>query len=166
MNKLPLGALQCRAPKVQEKRIAVRERIGQSLDGRLLPQPGYGPVYVCMCVGITGVGSGGGHVPPTFERGGGQRYVCAPPPHFQAQNLGLGIEPTDICDVTLAWLASRCWAIRHTSELYFVPRPFTSGGNGNGRGEPNGCWARQMCPPPPHILSRSYAVVYVGLCCK
>ena len=26
--------------------------------------------------------------------------------------------------------------IRHTSELYFVPRPFT-GGNGNGRGEPN-----------------------------
>ena len=26
--------------------------------------------------------------------------------------------------------------IRHTSELYFVPRPF-SGGNGNGRGEPN-----------------------------
>ena len=50
--------------------------------------------------------------PPTFESGGGgwgQRYVCAPP-HFQTQNLGLGIEPTDICDVTLAWLASRCWA--------------------------------------------------------
>ena len=42
-----------------------------------------------------------------------------PPPHFQTQNVGLGIEPTDICDVTLplAWLASRCWA-------------------------------RQMCPPP------------------
>ena len=59
-------------------------------------------------------------MPPTFERGGGKlRYVCAPPPHFQTQNLGLGIEPTDICDVTLAWLASRCWA-------------------------------RQMCPPPPH----------------
>ena len=32
------------------------------------------------------------------------------PPHFQTQNLGLGIEPTDICDVTLAWLASRYWA--------------------------------------------------------
>ena len=32
------------------------------------------------------------------------------PPHFQTQNLGLGIEPTDICDITLAWLASRCWA--------------------------------------------------------
>ena len=48
--------------------------------------------------------------PPTFQSGGGggQRYVCAP--HFQTQNLGLGIEPTDICDVTLAWLASRCWA--------------------------------------------------------
>ena len=32
-----------------------------------------------------------------------------PPPHFQTQNLGLGIEPTDICDVTLAWLASRVY---------------------------------------------------------
>ena len=73
-------------------------------------------------------GAGGGMCPPTFERGG-QRYVCAPPPHFQTQNVGLGIEPTDICDVTLAWLASRCWA-------------------------------RQMCPPP-HILSRSYAVACV-----
>ena len=39
--------------------------------------------------------------------GGGQSYVCAPPPHFQTLNLGLGIEPTDICDITLAWLASR-----------------------------------------------------------
>ena len=28
-------------------------------------------------------------------------------------------------------------SIRHTSELYFVPRPF-SARNGNGRGEPNG----------------------------
>ena len=54
--------------------------------------------------------SGGGHVPPphthTLFRVGGQRYVCAPPPHththFQTQNLGLGIEPTDICDVTLS----------------------------------------------------------------
>ena len=71
----------------------------------------------------TGVGSGGG---PTFERGGGAKICLCPPPHFQTQNLGLGIEPTDICDVILAWLASRCWA-------------------------------RQMCPPP-HILSRSYAV--------
>ena len=34
------------------------------------------------------------------------------PPYFQTQNLGLGIEPTDICDVTLVRLASRCWA-RH-----------------------------------------------------
>ena len=64
--------------------------------------------------GSTGVGSGGGgaggHVPPpTFERGGAKICLC-PPPHFQTQNLGLGIEPTDICDVTLAWLASRCWA--------------------------------------------------------
>ena len=47
--------------------------------------------------------------PPTFESGGG-KDMFVPPPHFQTQNLGLGIEPTDICDVTLAWLASRCWA--------------------------------------------------------
>ena len=54
-------------------------------------------------------GRGGGMCPPTFESGGGQRYVCAPPlsdPEFRP----IGIEPTDICDVTLAWLASRCWA--------------------------------------------------------
>ena len=78
----------------------------------------------------TGVGSGGGgggHVPPPrFWEGGGGGKDMFVPPHFQTQNLGLGIEPTVICDVTLAWLASRCWA-------------------------------RQMCPPP-HILSRSYAV--------
>ena len=50
----------------------------------------------------------GGHVPPppTFESGGG-KDMFVPPPHFQTQNLGLGIEPTDICHVTLAWLASR-----------------------------------------------------------
>ena len=89
---------------------------------------------VCEIVGVHVIhwrrkrgGARGGMCPPTFESGGGQRYVCAPP-HFQTQNVGLGIEPTDICDVTLAWLASRCWA-------------------------------RQMCPPPLHILSRSYAVV-------
>ena len=50
-------------------------------------------------------GARGACAPPHFSEGG-QRYVCAPPPHFQTQNLGLGIEPTDICDVTLAWLAS------------------------------------------------------------
>ena len=69
-------------------------------------------IYVYM---FTGVGSGGGGQgacapPPTFERGGGGAQICLCPPHFQTQNLGLGIEPTDICDVTLAWLASRCWA--------------------------------------------------------
>ena len=58
-----------------------------------------------------------------WRRNRGSKGACAPPPHFsewgkamfvlthfQTQNLGLGIEPTDICDVTLAWLASRCWA--------------------------------------------------------
>ena len=35
--------------------------------------------------------------------------MFVPPPHFQTQNLVLGIEPTDICDVTLAWLASRVY---------------------------------------------------------
>ena len=49
--------------------------------------------------------------PPTLLRvGGGGGKDMFVPPHFQTQNLGLGIEPTDICDVTLAWLASRCWA--------------------------------------------------------
>ena len=132
MNKLPLGALHFRAPKVQEKRIAVRERIGQSLHGRPPPASAWLCMYVCRYHWRRKRGGGGGMCPPTFERGGGKDMFV--PPHFQAQNLGLGIEPTDICDVTLAWLASRCWA-------------------------------RQMCPPP-HILSRSYAVVYVGLCCK
>ena len=42
------------------------------------------------------------------------------PPHFQTQNLGLGIEPTDICDVTLAWLASRCWARQMCPPPHFV----------------------------------------------
>ena len=85
----------------------------------------------------TGVGSGGGGggkgdmCPPPLFRVGGQRYVCAPPPHFQIQNLGLGIEPTDICDVTLAWLASRCWA------------------------------RQMCPPTHTHILSRSYAVELV-----
>ena len=72
---------------------------------------------MCWCgrpVHYTGVGSGGGAgrggmCPHSFERGGG-KDMFVPPPHFQTQNLGLGIEPTDICDVTLAWLASRCWA--------------------------------------------------------
>ena len=38
---------------------------------------------------------------------------------FKTQNLGLGIEPTDICDVTLARLASRCWA-RQMCPPHFV----------------------------------------------
>ena len=46
--------------------------------------------------------------PPTFESGGGGKGMFVPP-HFQTQNLGLGIEPTDICDVTLAWLVSRVY---------------------------------------------------------
>ena len=57
-------------------------------------------------------GGQGGMCPPThFREWGGGAKICLcppPPPHFQTQNLG--IEPTDICDVTLAWLASRCWA--------------------------------------------------------
>ena len=71
----------------------------------------------------TGVGTGGG------GQGG---FVPAPPPpphtHFQTQNLGLGIEPTDICDVILAWLASRCWARQmcpphtHTHFVTFLRR--------------------------------------------
>ena len=47
---------------------------------------------------------------PSFSEGGGAKLCLCPPPHFQTQNLGLGIEPTDICDITLAGLASRCWA--------------------------------------------------------
>ena len=45
--------------------------------------------------------------PPLLRVGGKDMFV---PPHFQTQNLSLGIGPTDICDVILAWLASRCWA--------------------------------------------------------
>ena len=68
-------------------------------------------------------GGARGHAPPTFQRGGGgQRYVCAPP-HFQTQNLGLGIEPTDICDVTLAWLASRCCPADVPPTFCHVPTP-------------------------------------------
>ena len=63
----------------------------------------------CRAHIYTGVGTGGQGgacaPPPTFQRGGKDMFV-RPPPHFQTQNLGLGIEPTDICDVTLAWLAS------------------------------------------------------------
>ena len=47
----------------------------------------------------TGVGSGGG----------GGRYVCAPPlsdPEFRPRHRAY----TDICDVTLAWLASRVYS--------------------------------------------------------
>ena len=47
-------------------------------------------------------------MPPLLRVGGGNG-MFVPPPHFQTQNLGLGIEPTDICDVTLAWLASRVY---------------------------------------------------------
>ena len=77
---------------------------------------------------ITGVGSGGqgGMCPPLLRVGGKDMFV-PPPPLSDPEFRPIGIEPTDICDVTLAWLASLCWA-------------------------------RQMCPPP-HILSRSYAVV-------
>ena len=51
-------------------------------------------------------------------------------------------------DVSAAWPA----CIRHTSELYFVPRALTaciSARNGNFRGEPNGpaCWRPPFCPP-------------------
>ena len=81
---------------------------------------------------FTGVGTGGGargHVPPPlFRGGGGQRYVCDPPlsdPEFRPRH-----RPTDICDVTLAWLASRCWARQmcpppHTHTFCHVPTPFT-----------------------------------------
>ena len=74
--------------------------------------------------------------PPHFsEWGGGAKICLCPPPHFQTQNLGLGIEPADICDVTLAWLASRCWARQ------MCPPPHTH----------------------THILSRSYAVAWLHI---
>ena len=50
------------------------------------------------------------------------------PPHFQTQNLGLGIETTDICDVTLAWHASRCWARQMCPPTFcHVPTPLNWG---------------------------------------
>ena len=54
---------------------------------------------------VTGVGTGGGGamgacVPPPLFRGGGAKICLCPPPTFRP-----GIEPTDVCDVTLAWLA-------------------------------------------------------------
>ena len=49
-------------------------------------------------------------LPSTILGGGGAKICLCSPPHFQTQNLDLGIEPTDICDVTLARLALRCWA--------------------------------------------------------
>ena len=71
----------------------------------------------------TGVGSGGGG---SFESGGGAKICLCPPPHFQTQNLSLGIGPTDIGDVILAWLASRCWAPSdvppHTHFVTFLRR--------------------------------------------
>ena len=73
----------------------------------------------------TGVGTGKGargHVPPTFQSGGGGKDMFVPT-HFQTQNLGLGIGPTDICDVTLAWLASRCWARQMCPPPHFVHVP-------------------------------------------
>ena len=57
-----------------------------------------------------GARRGGCPPPPLFRVGGGGGAKICLCPHFQTQNLGLGIEPTDICDVTLARLASRCWA--------------------------------------------------------
>ena len=42
-------------------------------------------------------------MPPHFSEGGGGKDMFVPP--FQTQNLGLGIEPTDICDVTLIGVA-------------------------------------------------------------
>ena len=80
----------------------------------------------------TGVGSGraggGACAPPPLLRVGGGGKDMFVPPHFQTKNLGLGIEPTDMCDVPLAWLASRCWARQmcpppHTHTFCHVPTP-------------------------------------------
>ena len=78
---------------------------------RRVPLPQKQPKNLERKVLDTGVGTGGarGACSPLFRGGGGPK-ICLCPPHFQTQNLDLGIEPTDICDVTLAWLASRCWA--------------------------------------------------------
>ena len=74
----------------------------------------------------TGVGTGGGKggmCPPTlFRVGGGEKICLCPPTLSDPEFRPIGIEPTDICDITLAGLASRCWA-------------------------------RQMCPPPPHFVT-------------
>ena len=64
------------------------------------------PVIVNLLAKSTGVGTGGGGrgaCAPTLFRVGGGKDMCVPPPHFQTQNLGLGIEPTDICDMTSLW---------------------------------------------------------------
>ena len=83
--------------------------------------------------GRGGGGRGGRTTPPPYishwrrNRGGGKgalfrvgrgKDMFVPPPQFQTQNLGpehrhRAIEihrATDICDVTLARLTSRCWA--------------------------------------------------------
>ena len=64
--------------------------------------------------------------PPLLRVGGGGGKDMFVSPHFQTQNVGLGIEPTDICDVTLAWLASRCWARQMWSSMV-DPRKQKSG---------------------------------------
>ena len=68
-------------------------------------------------------GGRGACAPPLFRVGGGGKDMFVPP-HFQTQNLGLDIEPTDICDVTLARLASRCWARQMCPPTFcHVPTP-------------------------------------------
>ena len=126
---------------------------------------------------------------PHFSEGGGGKDMFVPPPHFQTQNLGLGIEPTDICDVTLARFASRCWArqmcpprggSRNSLRGGSGPEFFEGGGGvrvqvrGNfhiltskkKQKQPLKGGLNPLTPPPsgsatapPHILSRSYAVL-------
>ena len=44
-------------------------------------------------------------------------------PEFRPRH---SIEPTDICDVTLAWLASRCWARQMCPPTFcHVPTPLS-----------------------------------------
>ena len=66
-------------------------------------------------------------MPPTLLRGGWGKDMFVPPPlsdpEFRPRHRA-----TDICDVTLAWLASRCWARQMCPPPTFchVPTPLTN----------------------------------------
>ena len=64
-------------------------------------------------------GGQGGHVPPPLLRGGGGKDMFVPPP-LSDPEFRPRPRAYDICDITLAWLASWCWAVRCAPPPHFV----------------------------------------------